>query len=404
MPCASSASSALPSTPIQTVSLAPVPARCISLTGSLPTAIRLCGPAVTTLLRTCLARLNSDDRSSQSLLQIQQHMKSLLDLADENINAVPFTDVRLEWLRLYTDASIGVALIAIQSTASNGVHDVDWWKEVVRQLDMAIIVAGAPGVGRKAIIQDLIKEIQPRTTEEVASSSKRRRLNKSPMLRQHWPLLFAPHPIPVMEVPPSIMAFTSTHHLQPFIIRRYFIEDLPWKAMQRWSSASDLLSHVGLGRVVPVEIGRSYTDAGWGQQIIPFERFLRLVGYPDAPPASGHDIEEDKQYIDRPIYLAQHALFMQFPDLERDFCLPDYVYSEPPATPDMPEYTPPGNEDNVVVNVWIGGGKNEVISPAHTVRSICYHLGINEVSDWPFQSRTPTTTATPKCLAINVYG
>jgi lysine-specific demethylase 8 len=118
---------------------------------------------------------------------------------------------------------------------------------------------------------------------------------------------------------------------------------------------------------VPVEIGRSYTDQGWGQQILPFERFLRLVGFPDAPPADEAELEKDREYDGLPLYLAQHALFAQFPELENDFTLPDYVYSEPPAPEDMPEYASPGNADGVVVNVWIGSGKQKVISPAHTV-------------------------------------
>jgi hypothetical protein len=298
-------------------------------------------------------------------------MRSILALADEKINAVPFSDVRLEWLRLYTDASIGVALFAMQSAVSEGMRGDDWWRKVVCQLDMAIIVAGAPGTGRNTMIQDLIKEVQPgqaKASIDLSRTSKRRRLDGSPTPERHAPHLFAPRPIPVLDAPPSISSFISTHHTKPFIIRRYFTDDLPWTAIDRWSSASDILSRVGLGRVVPVEIGRSYTDAGWGQRIVPFEQFLRLVGYTDVPPASEKEIEEDKEYMNRPLYLAQHALFSQFPDLERDFSLPDYVYSEPPATLDMPDYTAPGNEDRVVVNVWIGGGKNEVISPAHTVR------------------------------------
>jgi lysine-specific demethylase 8 len=307
--------------------------------------------------------------------------RSLLALADEKINAVPFSSVTLEWLRLYTDATIGTALCSL--VPSDGRHDDDFkkesdkWREIVRRLDMAIIVSGATGSNRPRIIQDLIKEAQRRihkpslvgndTTFTSERPTKRRRLSAGRETLTASETRFSPNAIPVLETPPSIAAFLSTHRTTPFIIRGYISDVLEWPACSRWNSAKTLLHRVGLGRVVPVEIGRSYTDQGWGQQILPFERFLRLVGFPDAPPADEAELEKDREYDGLPLYLAQHALFAQFPELENDFTLPDYVYSEPPAPEDMPEYASPGNADGVVVNVWIGSGKQKVISPAHTV-------------------------------------
>lgn len=65
------------------------------------------------------------------------------------------------------------------------------------------------------------------------------------------------------------------------------------------------------------------------------------------------------------LYLAQHNLLSQFPSLRDDIVVPDYVYSCPPAPPDYPDYRPPGNDDQLVVNAWLG--PKGTISPAHTV-------------------------------------
>jgi hypothetical protein len=111
---------------------------------------------------------------------------------------------------------------------------------------------------------------------------------------------------------------------------------------------------VGEGRVVPVEVGNSYVDEDWSQQIIPFRDFLARAGFSVVP-------ETQADY--GPLYLAQHPLFKQFPELERDIILPDYVWNAHQG-----DYKPPDNESGILVNVWVGSGNGEVVSPAHTVR------------------------------------
>ncbi|WVQ84998.1 hypothetical protein IAT38_007162 [Cryptococcus sp. DSM 104549] len=132
-----------------------------------------------------------------------------------------------------------------------------------------------------------------------------------------------------------------------------------WPAVQRWSSADYLLQTVGAGRVVPVEIGKAYDDSGWGQKVIPLESFLARAGYAVAD-------HTDSDSTAGPLYLAQYSLFDQFPELARDMSFPDYVWSCPPTPETYPTYQPPSSDDGVVVNVWIGSGESEIISPAHT--------------------------------------
>lgn len=62
--------------------------------------------------------------------------------------------------------------------------------------------------------------------------------------------------------------------------------------------------------------------------------------------------------------MAQHDLFRQFPALERDVVVPDYVFSAPEAPQDMPLYAAPPNEEGFVMNAWLG--PEGTLSPAHT--------------------------------------
>lgn len=149
----------------------------------------------------------------------------------------------------------------------------------------------------------------------------------------------------------------------PFIVRNYANDPAsaipPWPALDRWSDAGYLLKTVGEGRVVPVEIGRSYSDAGWGQEIMPLRDFLHRVGYEVDPESELDSLPSE------PLYLAQHSLFRQFPQLERDYSIPDYVWSRP--EPDaQTTYQPVPDAELPIVNVWIGNSEDHPVSPAHT--------------------------------------
>ncbi|EEB97097.1 hypothetical protein MPER_03647 [Moniliophthora perniciosa FA553] len=64
------------------------------------------------------------------------------------------------------------------------------------------------------------------------------------------------------------------------------------------------------------------------------------------------------------LFLAQHNLLMQFPKLNGDIIIPDYAYSSLPSPPGCAEYKPPGNEEQLIVNGWLG--PKGTVSPAHT--------------------------------------
>jgi hypothetical protein len=308
----------------------------------------------------------SDHRIKPDESDVALIFDTLVALADEQINNVDFNVVSSKWLSLYVDTSLLSAIFDISTATGRGGIDEACRDCSVRKLDMAMIIGGAIKPKRMEWIQRAIKLAQvntgaaarpqrPITNTDIPR--KRRRLDHVPEL------LFAPKPIPSLAEAPSIDRYRTVDYESPFVIRGYLSEggQSVWPAIQRWKDPEYLLSQVGRGRCVPVEEGSSYADSDWGQRIVPFEEFLARAGFP------GLCTDSTKSSTDRPMYLAQHSLFQQFPELEQDINLPGYVSSAPPATASFPSYHPPATEDGVITNVWVGSGSGEIVSPAHTV-------------------------------------
>ena len=209
-------------------------------------------------------------------------------------------------------------------------------------LDMVIVVAGAPK--REEIVFRLIKLAQNRLPLPTPTS-KRPRLSPPSSIESPYIL----RPIPRLSTPPPFETFASLLD-RPFIISGGCKH---WPALtdpaHNWRSMDYLREVAGRGRVVPVEKGKHYSDQNWTQEIIPFESFLR-------------HIESTSDSSGETLYLAQHDLFRQFPELSKDIEIPDYVYSAPEST--FEGYVPPSHEEGYIMNAWFGPGGS--ISPAHT--------------------------------------
>ncbi|KAK5985481.1 JmjC domain-containing protein, partial [Trichostrongylus colubriformis] len=102
-----------------------------------------------------------------------------------------------------------------------------------------------------------------------------------------------------------------------------------WAACKNWSF--DYLHRVLCHRVVPVEQGSKYTDNDWAQKLMSGSEFF-------------NSLLKDKN---RPLYLAQHRIFDQIPQLCEDFTVPLYC----------------DHCENVDRNAWIGPGGT--VSPLH---------------------------------------
>ncbi|KAL8286905.1 hypothetical protein RQP46_003911 [Phenoliferia psychrophenolica] len=252
---------------------------------------------------------------------------ALLRLSNEKILAYDYKDVPKYWRRMYTDATV-LGVISRMLEGGGG-------SDAVRELDMALIVAGSPGADRTSLILKLIRILQ----QSIPSPPARERAIKRARISA-LPPPYLTNPIPRLSSPPPLHLLPP----HPFILPAHCAD---WAASARWSSPAYLLAKAGPSRVVPVEVGRNYTEDGWGQRIIPFEEFL------DSLERGGETL-----------YLAQHDLFRQIPELRDDVEIPDLVYAAPDPPENYPTYKPPDSEDGYVLNAWLGPAGT--VSPAHT--------------------------------------
>lgn len=367
-----------------------------------------------------------------SVLTLLPHRsEAILRLARERLHTYPYASVPILWRRAFTEASLYLACQAVTqaldaaaddydddddddaiSATSCGDHkedsltegERDWIQAVVEKLDMALIMAG--GAGREDDIERLFSALEvyledPTVDSDVERNSSHPRptnqqrglcpppssssSSPSPYVGESWPPPPASISIPTITNPihtlinPSMLDFrthVSAPHPdgpQPLLIKGNMTH---WPAMMRggernWSSPGYFHKKtLGGRRLVPVEVGRSYTDEGWGQKILPWGGFVGeyILG------TSSRQKEEEKEKTTG--YLAQHDLFAQMPSLRKDIAVPDYCYIDIPPTSSLPFFssssssssptssptsTPPSSP---MLNAWFG--PPGTISPLHT--------------------------------------
>jgi hypothetical protein len=260
----------------------------------------------------------------------------LMNASHVRMRDAPSPSALTVWRSIYTDACI------VRALAYSMISD---HLQAISILDHAIIIAGPCGEGRLDLVLDVIGRLQasvpadtptpphPLTTNQARPSSSQLCTIPSPQ-------------------PPSLLAFQKTHSHAPFILRNYASE---WPAVNNWKSATYLRSISGPGRVIPIEIGHDYRLGDWKQELMNWDLLLSALDFEDQP-SSGSSTDL--------YYLAQHDLTKQFPNLRDDIVLPDYLYAS--LTPiGYPEYRPPNNEDQIILNTWLG--PQNTMSPAHIV-------------------------------------
>ncbi len=341
---------------------------------------------------------------AQDLSKLLTGPDELLHLAERELNVFPFRHVARGWFRLFVDAALGRAVRLIweglerERERGSG----EWLDEVVAVLDRALIMAG--GVGREEVIQRLLGALRGyevvclRGGEGVdmgERAAKRRRIgDETPSCivsvqelleegeEEHddddddgdlLPANYtaAPkieHSVPRLKTPSLTDFQKHMDNVKEPVILTGIMDH--WPALKQWKKKSYWMKETFNGRrLVPVEIGRSYTDDDWGQTIMPFGEFLGryVLDHSEDRPEVGVMNEEAEingeesseagrlsdggvfpaesgsspaQETGRPTgYLAQHDLLHQIPSLRSAIATPDYCYLDPPAPePGTPVY------------------------------------------------------------------
>ncbi|GAB7349370.1 hypothetical protein MBLNU459_g8496t1 [Dothideomycetes sp. NU459] len=308
---------------------------------------------------------------------IQNRPNDVLSLAHEKIHTWKYTEVPECWRRLYEDASLWkvIGLIRDQGTHTapslssvgqkrkrdNGAPPAvsaspvnrdtdtaassDWISEVVYTLDMAMILTGAPG--RRELILQVLESLQelvdlPETQFQDCFQDRLDSVSHPDTFVRKERLDFVDFQEHLDTVTEPLVIMGAIDH---------------WPALsdshRRWNSPRYLMSStLGGRRLVPVELGRSYTDEDWAQRIMTFAEYMQSYLLKPSQEPTG--------------YLAQHDLFSQVPGLAADTSVPDYCYTTPPPPP------PPKTGSTVAVptleeplrNAWLGPAGT--VSPLHT--------------------------------------
>ena len=312
----------------------------------------------------------------------------VLKLALEKIHTWHYEKVPSCWRRLYEDASLAKAAQLLRLRAGvlqeetvpkrrrleNGT-DTDssktWFAELVTALDMGIMLSGAPGRASlfESIFQQLENNVPGDGENEVPNQ-----FNITPPKQ-----LKAVFPIDCAREPLGFEDFQD--HLDtnrtPIIIPGATAN---WSAALLWQNPYYFYKlTLGGHRLVPVEVGKSYTDDSWGQKIIPIREFFSTYLLPAEPEDVG--------------YLAQHDLFAQIPTLREDILIPDYCYTTPPpADADAARTSGLAQAlqlDQPLLNAWFGPKGTQTplhTDPYHNI--LCQVVGYKYVRLYP-PSETP---------------
>ena len=388
-------------------------------------------------LQTLSEPISTDDPicacGAASLEQLRTDAGAALREADAQLHVFPFQDVRTCWRRLFTDASVILAAKEVRdgladadtavglergggegkevqedvprrvgekrSRDANGNDDDHlqsqqptvpapesdplWLTTAVRYLDMALIMAG--GCMRERVIEEFFRQLGLFITEKTTNFLEPTRKRPKFSIKASHTLLgvFSDEPTrePVLEFPikrclmtlPAFQRHLDSTAPSPLVLEGV-IDHWPARRERPWRSLEYLLRKtLGGRRLVPVELGRSYTDDGWGQKIVPFGEFLdhyivRGSQGQQSTRSSADKVNEESKASkeDEIAYLAQHDLFAQVPELRSDISIPDLCYTEHSTQVDgtIGAINAKKRLDEPLINAWFGPAGT--ISPLHT--------------------------------------
>ncbi|KAF4463365.1 Mitochondrial division 1 [Fusarium albosuccineum] len=306
---------------------------------------------------------------------LQRRLKDLVSISSSKFYTYRYDRLPAIWRQIYTDALIldtfNLILKPLLAAQPLGERVLD---AVVEKLDRALITAG--GGGRQQWLEKTLQLLEQSWTasEQQERPTKRQRRDMSPerSFSSHEP--YGRPKLSPERMCPRYSGWTmeqfedymNSNGGEPRpVVFTDLIRDWPALTGRPWKSPEYLLSKTfGGRRLVPVEVGRSYVDEGWGQELIQFREFL--ARYVQDPPTTTSTITTDsaESPSSQPTgYLAQHNLFQQIPSLRNDIRVPDFCWIDVPPHPTTPSINQ-APLDVPQLNAWFGPART--ITPLHT--------------------------------------
>ncbi|RFU75420.1 lysine-specific demethylase 8 [Trichoderma arundinaceum] len=311
---------------------------------------------------------------------LQTRLDDLASVSMSAFYAYRFDLLPYYWRWIYTDTLILVSHYSILQAVRRDSLDELVMDRVVETLDRALIVAGGAGIFLgKQWIEKTLDLLGHFWQEEEAAKAEAQRPHKrikrdsafstcEPFGR---PNLSADKTCPrhenwTLEKFEKYMNEESRGRPLPVVFTD-LTKEWPAFSDRPWNSPEHLLSRTfGGRRLVPIEIGRSYVDEGWSQELVQFKHFLAKYIDPSILPCDDDDASpppQDSQQPEKVGYLAQHNLFQQIPALRNDIQVPDFCWADVPPHP-----TDPSKDQAPVdvpqLNAWFGPART--ITPLHT--------------------------------------
>ncbi|KAL7949989.1 WD40 repeat-like protein [Trichoderma barbatum] len=309
--------------------------------------------------------LHQDTDADVDEALLQTRLDDLASVCMTAFYAYRFDLLPYYWRWIYTDTLILMSYYAILQAARRDSFDESVMDRVVEGLDRALIQ------WIEKTLDLLSRFWEEAEASESATQRPRKRIKRDTAFPTHEP--FGRPNLSTERTCPRYRNWTlekfekymnEESHGKPLpIVFTDLTRDWPAFSDMPWNSPEYLLSKTfGGRRLVPIEIGRSYVDEGWSQELIQFKHFL--TQYIDPSILSTPSTTSEKHLQPEKVgYLAQHNLFQQIPSLRNDIQVPDFCWADvPPHPTDSTKDQKPVHVPQL--NAWFGPAKT--ITPLHT--------------------------------------